>query len=505
MRAGFCGRVPLFGIILNYLPWSYSMTYSTMKTTIGSYSLHRQPRPKNRWSDPLRPEFDRNWAVHFYLLGQEKVRSAKLYPVCDRCRAEPLGVNPVESRPKCECHRAARRWAQAFLETETALLQAGELQKLEQLRSPKKWTPLREVLATYKQRGPADRVQRLRFLRTIYEQATGRELEAADWPELTRDLVMDWAELRQEAGRRGWLGQGRGKDGRGTNMPVHGWQSLRALKAAGELPALDDTTTAPWNTTILGHLNSAKSIFGDKSRSKVLRGLEIPELKEFAGVTLELPCPKGHKAIPAEIVARIEAGLERLREENPRVWLFFMLCDETGMRPVSVRRLDAATLTILTQEQAAEERRRMAKEWRVPEEELCAFGGLVRVPAAKHGNEVMTPVSAEVVAVAQAVMTAPSLIGARHVTEGRELHRALNTWLRGCGVTGTHAAYLLRHRKGQQMRRFGGKAAVGATLGHKGEAMADRYSLENRVVPAVGLRMTKGAGRGFSGQGILDT
>jgi hypothetical protein len=101
---------------------------------------------------------------------------------------------------------------------------------------------------------------------------------------------------------------------------------------------------------------------------------------------------------------------------------------------------------------------------------------------------VLTPVSAAVVEVARAVMTPGSLIGARNETDGRLLHAGLNTWLRSCGVEGTHAAYLLRHRKGQLLRRFGGKAAVGAGLGHTSEAMAGRYSREDRVVPAVGLR-----------------
>ena len=457
-----------------------------MKTYLGSFTLRRQPRSLARQAMPGASKWEPNWAVRFYLQGKERLKSAKLYPVCEKCLV--CEGDPLVLRPSCGCHRGAHKWAEAWLVAETALLQAGEMKKLEELRSPKRWTPLKEVLEVYEKRGPADRKQRLNFLASIYEQATGRDKSVMVWEDLKRDLFLDWAELRQEAGRKGWLGAGAGK-----NMPVDGWQRLRGLKATGVLPALDDTTVAPWNTTILTYLTSAKSIFGDKSRAKVLRGLEVPELEEWRSITLELPCPKGHKAMSEAMQERIEEGLARLKIENARVWLFFMLCDETGMRPVSVRRLDQAALMVLTAAQAAEERQKMAKEWRVEEVDLCEFGGLVRVQAAKHGNEVLTPVSAEVVALALEVMTEESLIGAKHVTESRELHKALNTWLRGCGVTGTHAAYLLRHRKGQMMRRFGGKAAVGATLGHKGDAMADRYSVENRVVPAVGMRGKKSA------------
>jgi hypothetical protein len=170
------------------------------------------------------------------------------------------------------------------------------------------------------------------------------------------------------------------------------------------------------------------------------------------------------------------------------VWLFEQLCEETGMRPVSVRRLVPGDLRALSAAESAEWRAKMAAEWRVDEAELSDFGGLLRVAAAKHGAEVLTPVSAAVVEVARAVMTPGSLVGARNETDGRLLHAGLNAWLRSCGVEGTHAAYLLRHRKGQLLRRFGGKAAVGAGLGHTSEAMAGRYSREDRVVPAVGLR-----------------
>lgn len=456
-----------------------------MKAYLGSFTVRRQPRSATRQAVPGAARFEPNWAVRFYIQGKEMLRSAKLYPVCDKCMA--CEGDPLVERKSCDCHRGAAKWAESWLITQTALLQAGEMKKLEELRTPKRWTPLKEVLEVYEKRGPADRKQRVNFLASIYEQATGRDKSQMVWEDLKRDLFLDWAELRQAAGRKGWLGAGAGK-----NMPEDGWQKLRALKAAGELPALDDTTVAPWNTTILTYLTSAKSIFGEKSRAKVLRGLEVPDLEEWRAITLELPCPKGHKAIEETVEERIEKGLAKLKEENRRVWLFFMLCDETGMRPVSVRRLTKASLTVLTAAEAADLRKKMAKEWRVDEKDLCDFGGLIKVQAAKHGNEVLTPVSADVVAVAQQVMTEGSLIGAKHVTESRELHTELNAWLRKRGVTGTHAAYLLRHRKGQMMRRFGGKAAVGATLGHKGEAMADRYSIENRVVPAVGIGGRKG-------------
>jgi len=450
-----------------------------MKTSLGSYSIYRQLKHR----EAGQPQFERKWVVRFFVgTGKPLTRSKHPYPICDRCLAE-VG-NPVESRPNCGCQVAVRKWAGAWLETHTALLQRGEMDRLSELRTPKQWTPVAEVLAVYRERGPEDRAQRLNFLATVYEQTTGKDIACLRWEDLTADLKLDWAELRQEAGRRGWLGMGAGK-----NMPADGWEKLRELKRTGKLPALDDRTEAPWNTTVGTYMTSINSIFGEKSRTKILRGLLVPELKGFLECRLSLPGPKGHKEIPAEVMAKMDEALPVLRQADARVWLFEQLCEETGVRPVSVRRLVPADLHALTPAESAVWRRKMALEWKVEESELCEFGGLLRVAAAKHGAEILTPVSAAVVAVAREVMTLESLIGAKHETEGKQLHAALNIWLRKRGVTGTHAAYLLRHRKGQLLRRFGGKAAAAAGLGHTSEAMAGRYSREDRVVPAIGLRV----------------
>lgn len=452
---------------------------SHMKTSLGSYSIYRQPKKREAGL----PQFEWKWVVRFFVGGEKPLtRSKHHYPICDKCLAE-VG-NPVETRANCGCQSAVRKWAERFLVTHTAMLQRGEMDRLNDLLTPKKFATVAEVLGVYRERGPEDRVQRLNFLATVYEQTTGKDISCLRWEELKADLKLDWAELRQEAGRRGWLGLGAGR-----NMPADGWAVLREMKRAGRLPALDDRTEAPWNTTIGTYMTSINSIFGEKSRTKILRGLMVPDVKEFLECRLSLPGPKGHKEIPAEVMARMDAALPDLRAEDARVWLFEQLCEETGMRPVSVRRLMPGDLLALTTSEASDWRARMAAEWRVDEAELCEFGGLLRVAAAKHGAEILTPVSAALVAVAQEVMTLESLIGAKHETEGKQLHARLNAWLRSCGVEGTHAAYLLRHRKGQLLRRFGGKAAAAAGLGHTSEAMAGRYSREDRVIPAVGLRV----------------
>lgn len=495
-----------------------------MKTYLGSFTLRRQPRSAKRQAAPGADRFEPNWTVRFYLQGKELLRSAKLYPVCDKCLA--CEGDPVKQRPNCACHRGAAKWAESWLVTQTALLQAGEMKRLEELRSPPKWTPVAEVLAVYRERGPDDRVQRLNYLDSVFEQTTGKDAVRMQWEDLDGDLLRDWAELRQEAGRRGWLGAGAGK-----NMPEDGWEKLRQLKKENRLPRLDTSTVAEWNTTIVNYLASVKSIFGESARGNELRGLNIPPLESFLAVKLKkvLPLPEGHKEIPEKVMKDIEDALPELLLNDPLTWTFFMICDESGLRPVSVRRLSHADLRMLSDEEAADVKRQMAKEWRVKEEELSDFGALLKVGAAKNGNPITTPLSAEVAQMALKMRAEQTVIDEAHaalekvkrrIVEHQSRHgevdasvnfklvlaraekalkraesllgvnvekgyKALNVWLRKRGLDGQQAAYLLRHRKGQAMRQFGGKTAVSAALGHKGEAMADRYSEERRVVPAV--------------------
>ncbi len=495
-----------------------------MKNYLGSFTLRRQPRSAKRQAAPGAARFEPNWTVRFYLQGKEMLRSAKLYPVCDKCLA--CDDDPLTKRPGCECHKGASRWAESWLITQTALLQAGEMEKLAQLRSPVKWTPLAEVLKVYRERGPGDRVQRLNYLDSIFVQTTGRDARRMQWEDLTGDLLRDWAELRQEAGRRGWLGAGAGK-----NMPENGWEKLRALKAQNRLPALDTETEAEWNTTIVSYLTSVKSVFGENARARSLRGLRVPPLEDFLAVKLkkDLNTPEGHKEIPPKVMAAIEKGLAKLLLDDPRAWTFFSICDESGLRPVSVCRLGRDDLRMLDAGEASEVKRKMAQEWNVKEEALCDFGALLTVGSTKRGNPITTPLSAEVAGRALQLREADDVVweaearlqevrrriqqhqaehgeadtsvdwrivlsrAERRLRRARALlgidvdkaYKRLNAWLRLQGLDGTQAAYLLRHRKGQAMRQFGGRTAVSAALGHKGEAMADRYSEDRRVVPAV--------------------
>lgn len=457
-----------------------------MATLIGSYSLIRKRKAANHPSAAKWP-FEPNWLVRFRMPGENpKDKTARLYPVCEKCLA--VEGDPVKVRPNCgqksgDCQTGARRWAESELAVMTEAMRRGDMEKKQAWLKPKRYASLAEVLAVYLQRGPTDRRQRVNMLSAIYEQVTGLEIERARWEELSQKLLMTWAEMRQEAGRRGWLGLGAGK-----NMPPGGWAILRGLAAERKLRAVDEVTEAAWNTTIQTYLVSARSIFGEKSRLKVLRELSLPDLGDFMKpLPVDLPCPEGHQEIPAAVMAEVDRRLPGLMDEDVQLYAFFRVCEETGVRPGTLRALDAEALTVLSAEEMGFWKARMALDWKMAEADLCDFGGLLDIPAKKGGNAVRTPVSAEVAGLLVKLCgTGGNLFGCKNKTEAESLHeKRLNGWLRGCGVEGNHVAYLLRHRKAQALRRFGGKSAVAVGLGHTSEAMAERYSREDRVVPAV--------------------
>jgi len=365
--------------------------------------------------------------------------------------------NPVETRPNCkQCQEPVHRWAKKFLEAHTELLKRGEMDRLEELITPKRWTPVSEVLAVYRERGPKDRRQRVNFLASIYEQTTGKGLERMQWEDLTRDLVYDWIEIRQEAGRRGWLGLSAGK-----NMPANGWEELRELQRARKLRR-DTETVAPWNTTILGHVVSAKSIFNPMSREDTLRGLHLPPLEDFLSVKLTkmLPAPKGHREIDEEVLARIVAELPTLRAKSPRVWAFVLLCAWLSGRPGKVLELAGDALKV-----------------------QADGTGLITQPEAKGGNESFTLVDAECVGAVLAVRTEASLFGVRNATA---IHNAANAWLKGLGMEGTKKMSMFRHLKLQILRNKYGDEMAAAAAGHTSTAMVrSTYTRNEKVVPLV--------------------
>lgn len=434
---------------------------------MGSFALKRQVQPREAWvhpttgvvvrrgwADPNVPEYQPNWVVTFSLPGtapKSMTAGSKLvrYRICDKCMAE-VG-NPVVTRPRCDCILRVTAWAEAWLETQTVLLQRGEIERLQEMRAPKKTATLGAWLDLYLQRGPDDRQARVNALRAMVEEVTGLPLESANWETLTSGLVITWAEMRQEAGRRGWLGLGRGK-----NMPADGWAKIRAMS---KLPPLDTQTAQPWNTTILGYLVQAKTVFGDKVRAYALRELVIPELRDFRAASLPILTPKGHKKISPEQLLGLLKGADELRRSNLRLWVVNQMLMRLACRPVEVQAAKPSWLEVV------------GGRTRIVIVNREAEGFVLKAGAKATERRIWVP--EDLAAAMREVMTETSLIGAKHKTEARDLVEYEHSqWLRGvAGLAGSQTNYILRHLGAAERMTSEGAGAAGALLGHSGEAL----------------------------------
>lgn len=432
-----------------------------MATLIGSYSLIRKRKAANHPSAAKRP-FEPNWLVRFRMPGEEpKDKTAKLYPVCAKCLA--VEGDPVKERPNCgqksgDCQTGARRWAESELAVMTEAMRRGDMEKKQEWLKPKRHARLSEVLELFGLRGPNDRKQRLNCLKSFWMQTTGRPMGEMDWADLTPNLFRDWAELRQEAGRRGWLGLGRGK-----NMPEGGWAALRALQAGrvpGErLPALDTRTAAPWNTTILSYLTSIKTIFGEESRDNYLRSLELPPLTEFLKLSLDLPTPKGHKAMTSAQLLAILHEADKMRTTNPRLWVVNQMLMRLACRPEEV---EAARPSWL---EKVGGRTRIA----IINREDEGF----TLKAGSNATERRIYLPDDLVAAMHEVMTETSLIGAKHKTEAHDMiyvehSKELRKWAK---LKGAQTNYLLRHLGAAERMTSQDAGAAAALLGHSSDKL----------------------------------
>lgn len=446
----------------------------------------RQAKPRGRWKSTEVPCFDPNWVLKFYLPGRPVlVKSGPadvVFPICERCLGLPLECGGVmKERQSCRCQKWPRTWAVEFLRTQTHLLMTGAIGKLEAMRRPEEWTPLPDVLTTYEVRGPSDAKKRAAYLRTIVEVATGKEPERQTWADLTKRVCFDFAELWQEAGRRGWHERGA--------MPPEGWSQLRAEFKAGRLaagtvwpeatqnatlrkmlergvfPALDTRTVMKCNTSIRNYLNAARSILGQKSRDTFLRGLSLPPLKEFLSTKIAVLVPKGHQEFTREHYLAILNGLPELRKTNPRVWLVNQMLMRFALRPEEIFPARPGWLELVRQE--AEERTRINIVNRL-EEGFALKAGVNAKP-----RHIWVPV--DLLACMREVMTDASLIGGRTPTEARNLvERDHPTWLRSIGVDVERPNYKFRHFALAERMTSGDATQAAALGGHSTSATTER-------------------------------
>ena len=404
----------------------------------GKARIYKKIKARARWKNPAVAEFDPNWLIRFTVGGDTWLETAKKFSVDNGLAA-------------------VRKYAKEVLLTRAHLAEQGEIERWRQLRAPQKVVMLDELMRVYESHtvGNAEKHKEGRAVVLLWTRTLG--LLESKIP--VTNEVWSWENLDafvrmfQEYYRRGWT--------KTKKPPVDAWQTLRSELALGKLPAIDMTSELPCNTSIFNVIKAARTMFS--SGGRWVRGLALPEMKALLSYKHGLRLPKGHRRLPNEVLLAMRQDLPRLRAEEPKVWAFFQISLWSGARPVQVKEMSQASLA--RQDDG---------------------GILLTVEAKKRGNNVVCPLPASLVEELSGISTADSLIGAATATEADVIHQGLNDWMTSCGATGTLKSYLLRHMRGQELRKHGGLELSAAGLGHTSLAMSEeRYTEADKLIPFV--------------------
>lgn len=400
-------------------------------------------------------------------------------PICDKCLAE--SKNPVQTRSDCRamnCQGDVRKWAEIRL---------GELAgdwKADRLTPRKTATAARlmvsEVLTLYRDKGPEDKEENARLMEQFVTRTTGRPVESIAVDELVPRWWRDWGRMCQEYGRKGWTEKGK--------APKDAWEQLR--KALPTLPVLDYDTPATWNTTLKSNMAKIKSIVGAESRSRYLVDLEgrwdIAKLEEWRKTQLSVMTPDTTFQIAPEVYTKMHDEHPNTKGEDLQLWLALAIMWETGLRPGELVKATTDWLEVGTDKQV----------YLVVKNRDGSF----KMKSRRSRQQRVWPLSAEVVeAIEKLAVPGGSILGlsgeldADEAGSGRRDRRAsrkpedrlriaqenllrrTSSWLRECGVTGTHTNYNFRKVVGTVKGAKEGAGAMAVALGHSNEKTGQRY------------------------------
>jgi integrase len=409
---------------------------NVLKVANSRARFYKKIKAQARWKNPSVPEYDPNWLVRFSVGGETWVETADKFPVANGLRA-------------------VKEWAKEVILTKIHLAERGEIEKWRKMREPVKAVMLDELLKVYNGhvQGQDERLRDGLRLAAIWTETLG--LPASQIP--VTDAVWcpanieNWMRMRQEHYRRGWTAT--------RKPPVDAWDQLRRELAAGTLPGIDMSTPMACNTTIRNYLKAGRTVFAHGRR--FVRGLELPELRDFMTYKHGLTLPSGHREISQEVVDAIWEELPNLRLRCERAWLLFQILAHSAARPVTIKRMTVEDVTW------------SADGW-------CTLS----LPATKGGDAVDVTLPPEIASPLKQHATREGLLGGYL---DRVHYKTLNPWLRRRGVEDEHAAYLLRHRRLQQERDHAGVAAAAGLGGHKDEKMVRSIYTRGQRVQAAAI------------------
>jgi hypothetical protein len=404
------------------------------KTKYGRCRAYEKLKARSRWKDPAVPEYETNWFLRFYV-GYETwdEMAGKIYPVSNDIRK-------------------LKEYVETIIEVRSDAAHQGKLSWLKQQVAPPKALWLSEVLALHEKHSPRSehaRKSRQR-LAAIWREVLGLEPEEVQvCPKLwSKDNLNAWVRMRQEMGRR--------SEEEGLT-----WATLRADYKAGRLPAKDKVTEMPCNTTIVGYLRSAKSVFA--GAGEYLPGLVLPDLSAFLSFEAGISITKGLGELPPEVLQKVIEGLPALKARRLDAWTLFQVVAWTAARPVSLTRMTRASITWLEDGTAK-----------------------LAIPETKKGRLTMARVPKEVAAALHELADEEGLFGRSSGAMERLNRRELNPWLREMGIEGSQALYRFRAHQIQATRDALGLAAAKDRAAHRsGKTTEEFYAPRAPEVPMV--------------------
>lgn len=385
-----------------------------LTTKYGRCRVYEKLKARSRWKNPAVPEYETNWFLRFHV-GKETwdEMAGKDYPVRS-------GIKNL------------KEYVETVIDVRAQAAHEGKLDWLKGLLAPPKVIWLSEVLALHEQHAPKtehSKKSRQR-LAAIFRELTGlepHEIQVGSnlWSKANMDA---WVRMRQAS--VGWIenkvaqmlaamSPEERSACKGKIKVEVDWAELRADYKAGKLPAKDKVSKMPVNTTIVGYLRSAKSVFAEGG--EYLPGLVVPDISEFRSYEAGIRITKGLGEMPQDVLQKIIEGLPALKAKRLDAWTLLQVAAWTAARPVSLTRMNRSNITWLEDGTAK-----------------------LAIPETKDGNTTMARVPQDVAEALHELANEEGLFGRSPGGMERLTRRELNPWLRKMGLEGSQALYRFR-------------------------------------------------------------
>ena len=384
------------------------------KTKYGRCRAYEKLKARSRWKNPAVAEYETNWFLRFHVGGETWDEMAgKVYPVS----------NDIKK---------LKEYVETIMEVRQEAAHQGKLDRLREVVAPSRVLWLSEVLALHEQHAPTRehfRKSRQR-LAAIFRELTGlepHEIQVGSklWSKANMDA---WVRMRQAsiawienkvAQMMAAMSLEEREACKGKVKVEVDWAELRADYKAGKLPAKDKVNKMPVNTTIVGYLRSAKSVFAEGG--EYLPGLVVPDISEFRSYEAGIRITKGLGEMSQDVLQKIIEGLPALKAKRLDAWALLQVAAWTAARPVSLTRMNRSNITWLEDGTAK-----------------------LAIPETKDGNTTMARVPQDVAEALHELANEEGLFGRSPGGMERLTRRELNPWLRMMGLEGSQALYRFR-------------------------------------------------------------